>query len=449
MRAASCAARASDVDGGAQARVAAARVIDAVLHNGRSLKGELSSALADIDDVRDRALVEAMAFAAVRHQGRYAAALSRWMPRPPGTRDAPLRALLYAGFAQLDPMALPAHAALNATVDAARLLGRAHQAGLVNALLRRAQKDGLPPADAGASWPAWLLAELRGDWPQDAAGIIAASAAPAPQWLRVNRRRGSRDAYYTRLVQAGLQADVPDDLPDALRLAAPVPVDALPGFADGDVSIQDGAAQRVFDALAVLPGARVLDACAAPGGKSAHLLERDPALRLLAIDVAAPRVARIEETFARLGIAAQARVRTADALVPAQWWDGTPFDAVLLDAPCSATGIVRRQPDVLLHRRPNDLDALVTLQAQLLDALADVVAPGGVLLYATCSILRRENASQVEAFLARHPDFALESLDARFGRDTGAGHQRLPGEGGMDGFFYARLRRSASPSRVL
>ncbi|WP_310152433.1 16S rRNA (cytosine(967)-C(5))-methyltransferase RsmB [Luteimonas sp. 3794] len=441
MRAATCAARASDVDHGAQARLVAARVIDAVLHHGRSLKGELSTALAGIDDVRDRALVEAMAFAAVRHQGRYAAALSRWMPRPPGARDAPLRALLYAGFAQLDPMGLPAHAALNATVDAARLLGRAHQANLVNALLRRAQKDGLPTAAADAAWPAWLLAEVRADWPQDVEAILTASASAAPQWLRVNTRRGTRDAYCTRLIQAGLQADVPDDMPDALRLATPVPVDALPGFADGDVSIQDGAAQCVADALQPAAGASVLDACAAPGGKSAHLLERDPALRLLAIDIAAPRVARIEQTFKRLGIGAQARVRTADALDAARWWDGAPFDAVLLDAPCSATGIVRRQPDVMLHRRPADLDALAQLQSQLLDALAAVVAPGGILLYATCSILRRENAAQVEAFLARQPDFALDPLDARFGRDTGAGHQRLPGESGMDGFFYARLTR--------
>lgn len=430
------------MDHGAQARLVAARVIDAVLHHGRSLKAELAAALAGIGDVRDRALVEAMAFAAIRHHGRYAAALSRWMPRPPGARDAPLRALLYAGFAQLDPMGLPAHAALNATVDAARLLGRAHQASLVNALLRRAQKDGLPSGSAEAAWPAWLLAEVRADWPRDADAILTASAAAAPQWLRVNARRGTRDAYYTRLVQAGLQAEVPDAMPEALRLAAPVPVDALPGFADGDVSIQDGAAQRVADALRPASGARVLDACAAPGGKSAHLLERDPALRLLAIDIAAPRVARIEQTFARLGIGAQARVRTADALDLARWWDGAPFDAVLLDAPCSATGIVRRQPDVLLHRRPGDLDALVALQAQLLDALATVLAPGGVLLYATCSILRRENAAQVEAFLARHPAFALEPLDARFGRDTGAGHQRLPGEDGMDGFFYARLVRA-------
>ena len=428
------------MDRGAAVRVAAARVIDAVLHHGRSLKAELAAVLAGVSDVRDRALVEAMAFAAIRHQSRYASALKAWMPRPLPRRDAPLRALLYAGFAQLDPMALPAHAALNATVDAARMMGRSHQAGLVNALLRRAQKDGLPSAPVDAAWPAWLLAHVRADWPRDAEAVLAASAAAAPQWLRVNRRRGSRDAYLERLQQSGMEAEIVGS-DAALRLSMPVPVEVLPGFAEGDVSIQDGAAQYVADALAAPSGARVLDACAAPGGKSAHLLERDPALRLLAIDIAAPRVARIEQTFARLGLGAQARVRTADALEPGRWWDGMPFDAVLLDAPCSATGIVRRQPDVLLHRRPADIDALVALQARLLDGLAATVAPGGVLLYATCSILRRENAAQVESFLSRHDGFVLEPLDARFGRDTGAGHQRLPGEDGMDGFFYARLRR--------
>ncbi|WP_101925710.1 MULTISPECIES: 16S rRNA (cytosine(967)-C(5))-methyltransferase RsmB [Luteimonas] len=429
------------MDHGAATRVAAARVIDAVLHDGRSLKAELATSLRGIPDTRDRALVEAICFAAMRHHARYAAALARWMPRPLPRRDAPLRALLYTGFAQLDPMGLPAHAALNATVDAARLLGRTHQAGLVNALLRRAQKDGLPAAAADAAWPTWLLAELRRDWPADVEAIVAASASAAPQWLRVNRRQGTRDAYLQRLTDAGLAARPSPLAAEALVLDTPVPVDALPGFADGAVSVQDGAAQLVADALAPPAGARLLDACAAPGGKSAHLLERDPALRLLALDVAAPRVARIGETLARLRVGETAGLRAVDALDVAGWWDGVPFDAVLIDAPCSATGIVRRQPDVLLHRRERDVDAVVDLQARLLDALAAVVAPGGVLLYATCSILSRENAGQVDAFLARHAAFRADALDPRFGRDVGNGRQRLPGDDDTDGFFYARLLR--------
>lgn len=426
---------------GTAPRLAAARVLDAVLHRGRSLKAEFAKALPTLEDPRDRALVEAICFAALRERARYAAALDAWVAKPLARRDDPLKALLYAGFAQLDALQLPAHAAVDATVEAARALGRTHQAGMVNALLRRAQREGLPAADPAQAWPAWLLAELRRDWPDAADAILAASAAPAPLWLRVNRRRSARDAYATRLHEAGIAATAPDALPDALRLDTSRAVAELPGFEDGAVSVQDASAQAVADALAPAPGARVLDACAAPGGKAAHLLERDPSLRLTALDIDARRLRRTAETLARVAPDAEVALETADAADPAAWWDGLPFDAVLIDAPCSATGIVRRQPDILLHRRETDLDALAATQARLLDALWTVLAPGGVLVYATCSILDRENAAQVAAFLARTPDAVAEPLDARFGRVAGAGRQRLPGEDGMDGFFYAKLRK--------
>jgi len=426
---------------GTASRLAAARILDAVLHRGRSLKGEFAKTLPTLEDPRDRALVEAICFAALRERARYAAALDAWVAKPLGQRDNPLRTLLYAGFAQVDALKLPAHAAVDATVEAARVLGRAHQAGMVNALLRRAQREGLPPADPAQAWPDWLLAELRGDWPDDIDAILAASAEPAPLWLRVNRRRIARDAYAARLREAGIEATPHADLPDALRLDASRAVADLPGFADGDVSVQDASAQAVADALAPAAGARVLDACAAPGGKAAHLLERDPSLRLTALDIDARRMRRTAETLARVAPGAEVALETADAAIPATWWDGTPFDAVLIDAPCSATGIVRRQPDILLHRQPADLDALVATQMALLDALWTVLAPGGTLLYATCSILARENAVQIDAFLARTPDAIAVPLEARFGRAAGAGRQRLPGEDGMDGFFYAKLRK--------
>lgn len=428
-------------DKGARPRAVAAQVLDAVLHRGHSLKAELARALPGLADVRDRALVEAICFAALRQRARAEAALQGWVPRPLGRRDGELRALLHAGFAQLDPLGLPPHAAVDATVGAARLLGRAHQRGMVNALLRRAQREGLPETSADAAWPAWLRERLRADWPDDYDAIVAASASPAPMWLRVNRQRGGRDDYAARLREAGIEASTDQALADALRLDAPVAVAALPGFGDGDVSVQDGSAQAVADALAPSPGTRVLDACAAPGGKAAHLLERDRSLRLTALDVDPKRLERVRETLARLDLDAAAVLRAADAADPDAWWDGAPFDAVLLDAPCSATGIVRRQPDVLLHRRAADVDALLAVQARLLDGAWRMLAPGGVLLYATCSILHAENAGQVDAFVARTPDAVAEPLDDRFGRASGAGRQRLPGEGGMDGFFYARLRR--------
>ena len=418
-------------------RVLAARVLDGV-YEGHSLKAELAQALPTLADVRDRALLEAIVFAAVRERARFDAAIATWMAKPPGRRDALLRALLHVGLAQLD-LQLPAHAALAATVDAARALGRTHQAGLVNALLRRAQREGLPDIAPDTAWPAWLRTRMEADWPAHAGAIFAESARPAPTWLRVNRRLGTPDAYAARLHAAGLDAEADARLPDGLRLDGSLPVAQLPGFSEGAVSVQDGSAQLVADALAPAPGARVLDACAAPGGKAAHLLERDPTLDLLAVELEPTRLRRVSETLERLGLSAD--LRAADAATPDAWWDGVPFDRILLDAPCSATGVVRRQPDVLLHRRQADLDALAALQARLLDALWPTLAHGGTLVYATCSLVRAENDAQVAAFLARTPDAVLVPLDARFGHDTGHGHQRFPGEDAMDGFFYARIAR--------
>ena len=424
---------------GIATRVSAARVLDVGLHRGRSLKATLAAALPALADPRDRALVEAIVFTALRQRARFDAALEAWLAKPLGARDHELRALLHAGFAQLS-LGMPDHAVVAATVDAARALGRPHQAGLVNAVLRRAQREGLPAAGDEAAWPRWLAQRIRTDWPGQADAIFAASAEEAPMWLRVHARATTRDGYLERLHEAGIDGQVDASLPDAIRLDAALPVQQLPGFDDGVVSVQDGAAQRVADALSPRPQARVLDACAAPGGKAAHLAERDPSLRILALDVDSRRVRRMQDGFARLKLDIEAAA--ADATRPDTWWDGVPFDAILLDAPCSATGIVRRQPDVLLHRRETDIAALVDAQATLLDAAWPMLAAGGTLLYATCSILREENAAQVEAFLARTADAALEPLEAGFGHDTGFGAQRLPGEAGMDGFFYARLRKA-------
>ncbi|MFC0676608.1 16S rRNA (cytosine(967)-C(5))-methyltransferase RsmB [Lysobacter korlensis] len=431
---------------GVASRVAAARVLDAVLHRGRSLKAELATALPQLADPRDRALVEAICFAALRRLGQFDAALAAWMSRPLPKRDLELRALLYVGLAQLEPMRLPAHAAVAATVDAARAIGRTHQSGLVNALLRRALREGLPAVDNAAAWPAWLHSRLLADWGDEAGSIVAASMNEPPLWLRVNRRQLMRHEYRAQLAEAGIETDVDDALADGLKLAASIAVAALPGFADGVVSVQDAAAQLVADAVAPAPGARVLDACAAPGGKSAHLLEREPSLELTALDVDARRLRSVAETLGRLKLLERARLRAADATDVAAWWDGRPFDAVLIDAPCSATGIVRRQPDVLLHRRESDLVGLLDTQARLLDALWSTVAPGGVLVYTTCSVLKAENEAQVDAFLARTGDAQAEPLDERFGRAAGPGRQRLPGERGYDGFFYARLRKGSSGS---
>lgn len=428
---------------GTRPRLLAARILDAVLHGGRSLKAELAEQLPQLPDLRDRALTEAIVMAALRQHSRYAAILAQWMEQPPGRRDGLLRALLYTGLAQLDALKLPEHAAVDATVQATRAAGRLRQAGLVNAILRRALREPLPPGHPEHGWPRWLLSRLHADWPDALPQILQASQQTPPMWLRVNRQRGSTADYAQRLAEAGIAVHHHPALLDALRLDEPLPVSELPGFADGVASVQDGSAQLVADALLPDAGARILDACAAPGGKAAHLAERDATLRLTALDIDPRRMRRMREGFERLGLPSIA-VLAGDAADPAAWWDGLPFDAIVLDAPCSATGIVRRQPDVLLHRREADLAALQALQARLLDALWPLLRRGGVLLYATCSILPDENARQIDAFLSRTADAQAEPLDDRFGRECGAGRQRLPGEDGMDGFFYARLRKQAS-----
>ena len=433
---------------GAPLRAEAARVLAAVLGEGRSLKAELARVLPRLPDPRDRALLEAICFEALRHRRRYEHALGAWLQKPLPARDFPVHCLLLAGLAQLDALRLPAHAAVAATAGGARLLRREPLVGLVNAVLRRAGREPWPQSTDPAiatSHPDWLVQALHADWPGQAEAILAANNRAAPMWLRAQPIPGAADALAADLAAAGLHAARFPALPEALRLDEPVPVERLPGWSQGRASVQDGAAQLAVAALAPLPGERVLDACAAPGGKAAQMAG---ALQgrgeLLALDADARRLARLPPVLERLGLAGPAvRVLAGDAADPAAWWDGRPFDAILLDAPCSATGIIRRQPDVKWHRRAADIPALAATQARLLDALWPLLAPGGRLVYATCSVLAEENARTVEAFLARQPQARAETLDPVFGQAAGPGRQRLPGEDGMDAFYYARLRKPA------
>ena len=433
---------------GAALRARAARVLAAVLGEGRSLKAMLGQALPAVSDPRDRALLEAICFGALRHRRRYDFALSQWLAKPLAARDFPVHCLLLAGLAQLDALGLPAHAAVGATAEATRDLGRPPLVGLVNALLRRASREPLPASKdlaISSSHPDWLVAALYRDWPDDVAAMLEANNRPAPMWLRVNPGQLGIDRLLRSLREDGLTASAVDALPDAARVDDPISVERLPFWHTGALSVQDGAAQLAVQALAPGPDERVLDACAAPGGKTAQIAERlfGGTGELLALDIESRRLARVTETLQRQGLDGERmQVKVADAAAVEGWWDGRPFDAILLDAPCSATGIIRRQPDIKWHRRADDIPALVAQQARLLEALWPLLRPGGRLLYATCSVLRDENERQVESFLVAHPDAAALPLDARFGRASGAGRQRLPGEDGMDGFFYALLRKA-------
>ena len=432
---------------GAAIRALAASTLVAVLEQGRSLRPLLAERLPTIADPRDRALLEALVFAVLRHRRRYEYVIDSWVPRPLPAAQNAVRALLLVGLAQLDALALPPHAALSATAEAARTLGQPKLVGLVNGLLRRATREPWPQtSDDGIrlSHPNWLLRALRRDWPEHWPQILAANNEQAPQWLRVNARRASREDAVARLTEAGFSAQAPAFPTMALRMDQASSPTALPGWDAGWLSVHDGSAQLAVEALAPQAGERILDACAAPGGKSAHILEVAGAVELTAIDLEPGRLARVRQTLDRLGHRIPVTLIAADATQPARWWDKTPYDAILLDAPCSATGIIRRQPDIKWNRRASDLPALVKTQARLLKALWPLLRPGGRMLYATCSLLAAENQEQIAAFLARTPDAEALKLDARYGHASGVGRQRLPGEDGMDGFFYALLRKRAA-----
>ena len=429
---------------GAAVRAQSARVLDAVLSGRRSLKATLATALPALPDSRDRALLEAICFTTLRHRRRYEHVLSHWLQKPLPARDHIVHCLLLSGLVQLDEMQMPAHAAVAATVEAARELGHDKLTGVINAILRRYGREPLPVSGdiaVATSHPDWLVEQLRADWPSDADFVLAENNVPAPLWLRVNTRRVSRTELLAAFRDAGIDCEAPTQPAKSLCLRAQ-PLDTLPGWSSGKFSVQDGAAQLAVEALAPKPGERVLDACAAPGGKTAQIAEELGEGHLLAMDVAASRLGSISETLQRLGLASpHIEVKLGDAADPYDWWDGKHFDAVLLDAPCSATGIIRRQPDIKWHRRAEDIANLVAQQERMLDSLWYVVRPGGRLLYATCSVLKAENERQIDAFLARTFDAVALPLDARYGRSSGAGRQRFPGEGDMDGFFYALLQK--------
>lgn len=425
----------------------------------RALAAELDARIVtdrvSLDDVlavapelppRDAALLRALLFGVRRWHHRLEWQLGRLLSRPLKRKDATLAALLRVGLFQLEWLRVPDHAAVAATVGAATLIGQGRAKGLVNAVLRRylrergALESALPECEtAWFSHPQWLIDLLRRDWPDDWRALLEADNAQPPMWLRVNLARTTRDAYRERLEAAGLAAEPCDRAPAALRLAEPCPTSRLPGFAEGLVSVQDAAAQLAAGLLDLEPGQRVLDACAAPGGKTAHMLEHCPGLaELWALDRDPDRLARARSNLDRLGL--RAHLLAADATLTAEWWDGRPFDRILLDAPCSGLGVIRRHPDIKVLRAPEDVGRAAERQADLLEALWPVLAPGGRLVYATCTVTRAENHEQIARFCASRPD-----------ADPVAGACEVEirtGEANMDGFYYACVDKQETPQPV-
>jgi 16S rRNA (cytosine967-C5)-methyltransferase len=422
----------------AQAFVAAAEVI------GRVLDGEsLSAALGDL---KHRTPAQALAAAAqdlsynaLRGYGVVDVALDRLLERP--LTDSSLRGLLLAAFAELAARPHAAHAVVHQAVEAAGLLGHLRAKGLVNAVLRNFQRrihQLLPEIEATEPGryrhPQWWIDALRAAYPHEWEAALLESNRHPPMVLRVNRRRLPAGAYLEKLDRAGIPARSLGR--EAVLIEKPCRVERLPGFAAGEVSVQDAGAQRAAPLLDVRDGMRVLDACAAPGGKTGHLLEL-ARCELLAVDADTERAGRIAENLSRLGLAA--KIVVGDCREPESFSEGRTFDRILLDAPCTASGVVRRHPDIKWLRRRADASEFARTQAVLLEALWRVLAADGKLLYATCSVFPEENAEQMRAFLLRHPEAAMLPLP-----DLAEG-QILP-RPDSDGFFYALLKKNQRPS---
>lgn len=428
-------------------RAVAARVLQQVIYGGESLTEALQQPAVQQVVPQDQALLRDLCFGSLRWHERISAILAQLLSKPMKAADKDVECLLRIGLYQLIYQRTPDHAAVNETVKAVKKLRKQWAEKLVNGVLRsflREQESVLARIDqqdtARYAVPAWLLARIRAAWPDEWQNVLTASNAHAPMTLRVNQQHGTTAAYLAELRAVGIEAETLAAVPTALMLHKAVGVEQLPRFAEGAVSVQDAAAQLAALLLPCEAGMRVLDACAAPGGKTAHLLETTPHLQLMALDSSAARLQRVHENLQRLNLTAT--VVAADAGDVGQWWDGKAFDRILLDAPCSATGVMRRHPDIKVLRRDTDIAALQQEQARLLQALWATLKPGGLLLYATCSILPDENAHQIARFLAQQADAECIALSGEWGRTVSVGRQILPSDAGMDGFYYALLRKS-------
>ncbi len=430
-------------------RLAAAKALAAVLQGKASLNSSLPTQLDKVED-RDRGFTQDLAFGTARWQPRLSALAAKLLQKPFKAADADVEALLLVGLYQLLYTRVPAHAAIGETVGCADKLKKPWAKALLNAVLRRAQRESealLAELEhdpvVRTAHPRWLQKSLKAFWPDQWEAICAANNAHPPMILRVNRRHHSRDAYLQLLTDAGINATPCVYSIDGIVLEAATDVRSLPGFAEGWISVQDEAAQLAADLLDLAPGQRVLDACCAPGGKTCHILEVEKDLAgVVAVDLEAKRLVRVRENLARLGLCAE--LIAADGRDTATWWDGKPFQRILLDAPCSATGVIRRHPDIKLTRQPDDIAALAVLQGELLDAMWPTLEVGGILLYATCSTLPTENTEVIEAFLARTSGARELDLATTAGIKQPHGRQLLAQEGGHDGFYYAKLIKIAA-----
>ncbi|MCY1696672.1 16S rRNA (cytosine(967)-C(5))-methyltransferase RsmB [Lelliottia sp. SL45] len=419
-------------------RSMAAQAIEKVVEQGQSLSNILPPLQQKVSD-KDKALLQELCFGVLRTLSQQEWLINKLMSRPMTGKQRTIHYLIMVGFYQLLHTRIPPHAALAETVEGAVAIKRPQLKGLINGVLRQFQRQQeelvaeFNQSEQRFLHPEWLLKRLKKAYPQQWESIVDANNQRPPMWLRVNRIHHTRDEWLALLEHAEMSGFTHDAYPDAVRLASPAPVQALPGFDQGWVTVQDASAQGCITWLAPQSGERILDLCAAPGGKTTHILEAAPQAKVLAVDVDEQRLSRVYDNLKRLGL--KAEVKQGDGRTPSQWCGDEQFDRILLDAPCSATGVIRRHPDIKWLRRDRDINELAQLQSEILDAVWSHLKSGGTLVYATCSVLPEENAQQIAAFLKRTPDAALHMT----GTDDVPGIQNLPGAEEGDGFFYAKL----------
>lgn len=417
-------------------RALAAKCVFNVVDKGRSLADELPAYQAKVE-AKDKALLQEICFGVLRYLPELEHHSRRFIDKPIKGKQRVFHFLILVGLYQIKYTRIPDHAAVAETVAACKPLKNFHLKGLVNAVLRGFQRD---PDDNTQvndaityNHPSWFIKLIKQAYPEQWQEILIANLARPPMWLRVNQQHHSIAQYQALLAANDIEISDCDENSGALLLTQAIDVNKLPGFSEGHVSIQDGAAQQAAVLIAAKANENILDCCAAPGGKTCHMLELEPSLTMTALDIEQHRLARVTENLTRLKL--NATILCGDASQPETWWQGQQYDRILLDAPCSATGVIRRHPDIKWLRKEDDIEKLSQLQQQILKNIWPLVKSGGTLLYATCSVLPQENDEQIKRFLTEHDDATLEKINPT----DNLGWQILPSEHDMDGFYYAKL----------
>lgn len=431
----------------ADSRGLAAEIIAIVIKEGITLDSVFHEFLPTAMEPREQAFIKELSYGVLRWYFRLDFILEKLLKKPLRRKDTDIRTLILCGLYQMVFLRTPSHAAISATVEGVMHLNKDWGKPLVNAVLREYQREseGIQEMVRGSdiayyAHPEWFIDAVRDEWPEYWENILEANNQRPPMFLRVNLLKNDRDSYLKKLRAANINAIQAPDIDCAIKLIEPVNVEELPGFSEGLVSVQDPGAQRAAGLLDLKPGHRVLDACAAPGGKTAHIYETEPSLEgLTAVDIDSARLEKVGETAKRLEI--KMEIVHADVCDSEHWWNHVSYDRILLDAPCSATGVIRRHPDIKVLRDADMLMHYRELQRKLLESVWSMLKTRGKLVYATCSILSGENDGQIETFIENHRDAGVIKITAPWGISTDYGLQTLPGIGDSDGFYYAVLEK--------